>query len=381
MIIEIRKAGFVNKGAELMHGAILQQLDKMGCRYEIAIAPNLVSAPYKERARRGYLQKAAYWRKGVQLGSLANLLPNGVREMYGVVVDKDVDVILDISGFGYSDKNGVGGCMELAQQCRRARPDAKLILLPQAMGPFESPFSRRAMRKVAKRANLIFARDEESYRYLTDVTGPSGNIHICPDFTNLLEGVSSGDKTIPLHGICIIASAMMLERTSQTTGAAYSNLLVNAARFLFDAGARPFFLVHEGARDRRLAESIVQRAHLDLPIITKNDPLEIKGILGACRGTIGGRYHGLVSALSQAVPSLGIGWAHKYEHLFRDYGFPEGMLDPRQDWSINREKMRLLIDDEANQTLRSMLKSRSDMLKEAVLKMWEQVGHVITERQ
>lgn len=373
MIVEIRKAGFVNKGAQLMLSAVLAELEGMKCECDIAMAPNVVSAPYRERARRGYLQKASYWRKGLQLGVVARFLPASLREMYGIVTDDDIDVIFDISGFGYSDKNGVGGCVELAQQCRRARKDAKIILLPQALGPFRSPLSRRAMTSVAKRANLIFARDEESYSYLTDVAGKAANIRICPDFTNVLSGVPSKDMAIPQQGICIVPSGMMLERSNAATGAAYVEFLISATRLLEEAQARPFFLVHEGLRDRQLAERVVQKASLDIPIITKDNPLEIKGILGACRATIGGRYHGLVSALSQGVPSLGVGWAHKYEHLFRDYGFPEGLLDPRQEWTLNRDKIRMLTDDAENVRLRALLASKSGLLKNRVAEMWEQV--------
>ncbi len=378
MIIEIRKAGFVNKGAQLMLTAVLQQLDTMGLDYELAMAPNPVSAPFKARALHGSLQKASYWRKGLQFGGLVRLFPKSVREMYGVVTDKDVDVIIDISGFGYSDKNGVGGCVELAQQCRKARKDAKIILLPQALGPFRKPLSRWAMRQVVKRADLIFARDEESYRYLTDVAGKADNIHVCPDFTNLLEGVASSNTSIPHQGIAIVASGMMIERSDAQTGAAYVDFLVNATKFLVEAGAKPFFLIHEGPRDRLLAETIVQQVDGEISIVSADDPLEIKWILGTCRGTIGGRFHGLVSALSQGVPSFGIGWAHKYEHLFRDYGFPEGLLDPRNDWATNREKIRMLIDEEAHQRIRSTLVSKNAFLKDQVLEMWAQACRVIT---
>ena len=58
MIIEIRGVGFVNKGAELMLRAIL---DQVGGRYpdvKFVMSPSLNGAPYIKIAQLGIYQKA-----------------------------------------------------------------------------------------------------------------------------------------------------------------------------------------------------------------------------------------------------------------------------------------------------------------------------------
>ena len=94
---------------------------------------------------------------------------------------------------------------------------------------------------------------------------------------------------------------------------------------------RVFFLIHEGEGDRQIADQVNRELGDSLPTIAEPDPLRTKGIIGRCDLVISSRFHALVSALSQGVPALGTGWSHKYQMLFEDYGFPEGLLDVRDD--------------------------------------------------
>lgn len=75
------------------------------------------------------------------------------------------------------------------------------------------------------------------------------------------------------------------------------------------------------------AKSNIENTGKSIPIVSETDPLKIKGILGASKGTLGSRFHGLVSALSQGVPSIATGWSHKYQMLFQDYDFEDGLSD------------------------------------------------------
>src|SRR5690606_6269956 len=138
--------------------------------------------------------------------------------------------------------------------------------------------------------------------------------------------------------------------------------------------ARPFVLVHEGQNDLRLAEQL-SAAVGGINIIRESGALEIKGILGACSGTLGSRFHGLVSALSQGVPALATGWSHKYQMLFEDYGFPDGLLQVTGDKAEIRRKLDLVTDQQ--EQVRTLIQTRAGQLKQQSQQMWQEVFALI----
>ena len=108
--------------------------------------------------------------------------------------------------------------------------------------------------------------------------------------------------------------------------------------------------------------------------------MKIKGILGACEGTIGSRFHGLVSALSQGVPSLATGWSHKYKMLFADYDFPEGLIDITSSQLDICNKIDLIINSDSKKEIKSRIKVKSQKMKELSTEMWVDVLNKLNER-
>ena len=373
MIIEIRKAGFVNKGAELMLHAALQKLQSRYPDATFVMAPTTEKSdhPYRKFVKLGFFPKASLWRYGIQWGNLANLAPRQLREMYGVVLDREVDVVIDAAGFAYSDQWGDEPSIELAQSAKAWKKNGtRVILLPQALGPFTTEKIQAAMKAVVDNVDLVFARERVSYEHLTRLTGERDNVRQAPDFTNLISGVLPADFDIQQNRFCIVPNCRMLDKTDQQTRDAYLPFLITCTRYLLEKDAKPFVLVHEGKGDLALAEK-VSAAVGGIPIVRESGPLEIKGILGACSGTLGSRFHGLVSALSQGVPALATGWSHKYQMLFEDYGFPEGLVQVTADEAEIKRKLDLVTDDSAR--IAALIQTRTTALKQQSEQMWEQV--------
>jgi colanic acid/amylovoran biosynthesis protein len=136
---------------------------------------------------------------------------------------------------------------------------------------------------------------------------------------------------------------------------------------------KPFFLIHEGKDDLQIASKVNDLLDIKLPIIVEDDPLKIKGAIGSCHVVVSSRFHGLVSALSQAVPALGTSWSHKYRMLYEDYQFPDGLVDVNMAENDLSNKLESLIQPVHYEKIKKRLMLRSAELKQQTHKMWEQL--------
>lgn len=374
MIIEVRKAGFVNKGAYLMLLAIVQQIRQRYPAATLTMAPSTRKGTqsFESLVRHGFLPKASLIRGGLQWGNLAALLPSRLREMYGLVMDSEVDGVLDAAGFAYGAPWSPAVMHELACSARRwRRQHSALVLLPQAFGEMPGRRYRKLALEVVACADWVFARDHESLRHLTAAVGERPNISVSPDFTATTVGIPPADPSSWQHIIAIVPNARMLDQTEPAIRDAYIPFLSDCIRLIETRGARIKVIVHEEREDLTVAESLLGRDRLD-EIVVEPDPLRLKGLLGSCRGAIGSRFHALASCLSQGVPAFGTAWSHKYRALFSDYDFSEGFLQSISTESASRAVTSLLDDDWISATRRSLL-ARAATQALQIDSMWTRV--------
>src|SRR5262249_33913841 len=110
-----------------------------------------------------------------------------------------------------------------------------------------------------------------------------------------------------------------------------------------------------------------------LTVVREASPSKLKGILGTARVIIGSRFHALVGALSQAVPSVAVGWSHKYEMLLSDYGCPQCRLTPSSTDTEIHDVMGLAIDDRHRRPLIDELRRAGEVIRDQVCALWHDV--------
>jgi polysaccharide pyruvyl transferase WcaK-like protein len=379
MIIEIRMAGFVNKGAELMLHAVIEKLKERYPDAKLTMSPIFGGASDTFEKMQELQLYPKFWctYKRFNFARFENFIPSHILNMYGLVRESDIDVVIDAAGFAYSDQWGTHLSRELCSSSTRWRKNGtKFIMLPQALGPYKKDNISKYVKKWACNADLIFSREFDSYQNITDVTGTQEKIKCFPDFTNLLKGTLPIGYDCSDKRVALVPNYRMIDKTNKLESAAYLPFMIKCAKYLVEQGMSPFILVHEGENDQMLAESISEAVG-GIPIVKEVDPLHIKGILGTCDATVGSRFHGLVSALSQGVPSLATGWSHKYIRLFEDYDFREGVISVLEGDDVLHEKLNELTASETAESMRLHLQEVSEKLKIKSEEMWNIVFNEI----
>lgn len=374
MIVEITGTHFQNKGAELMLNAVAQRLYMEVP--DVKVAMQAWSGNYYKRAKIGLYQLMWYQRMGIPWSKFPTLMPENFRKQYGLLKFSEVDVILDASGFKFTDQWPASKTLEALQYFEQQhKRGAKLILMPQAFGPFEKTEVREGVKKILDIAELVFARDQVSYDYLVKIYGKDSKIKIAPDFTNLIEGSKAFSNAIPKKKpACIVPNKRMLDKTSTDISDNYTNFMAEATNYLIDHGYEPFILIHEKGTDNEIANQVKAKLKSDtVPVILEEDPLKIKGIIGQSKLFFGSRFHGLVSALAQGVPAIATGWSHKYEMLFQDYNCKNLILSPSDSYEKVKEVLNLVIQDKSREEIVKEISERATELKKDSEKMWQTV--------
>ncbi|MBD2038533.1 polysaccharide pyruvyl transferase family protein [Leptolyngbya sp. FACHB-321] len=379
MIVEIRGIHFENKGSELMLYAVVQKLSEWN--NDNTVAMRFKAETFRKRAEAGlyqllYSDRKSHFSNQVT-ESIVNFLPKSLISSLGITTYSKINAVLDASGFAYSDQWGAKKSAVMADLAKRmSKQGKKVILLPQAFGPFDEPEVKSNFLQVLENSHLIFARDPISYKCLVDLGGSSSHIKMAPDFTNLVKGRVPDYFERDKKRACIIPNVRMIDKNSANVADSYLQFLEICTELLVEAELNPFILVHDFA-DEELALQLQEKFGGSLEVIIEQNPLNLKGILGNCYVVVSSRFHGLISALSQGVPCLATGWSHKYRMLFEDYASPECLvysLDSREEIE---SKLKLIIEEPSRSGLIARLQTTGMEQKALASEMWTEVYKVL----
>lgn len=377
MYIELRGVEFTNKGAELMLYAILDQVKKRFPEAEFVMEYRRNRSPITKHRELGIKTKFKFKRFRSFFKMITPLIPTPFLNSLNFVKERQIKHVLDGSGFAFGDKWGADKAGErLGDHIGKWKSEGKkIVLLPQAFGPFEQPDLKKQMHEILKYADLIYARDPISYDYLIQLRPDRKKIRLKPDFTNIIEGDKTEDVVNNDKNVAIIPNFKMIEATETRISREYPAFLHKAINQVQEQGYSPFFLMHSLDKDEEIAEAINDKLDKSIPIIKETDPLKVKGLIGNSKAVITSRFHGLASALSQAIPCLTTGWSHKYQMILKDYDYSEGMCNV-VDADVE-EKIIDILNSKTNQRIRAKLHHKALEQKKRSEEMWEEIFDIL----
>lgn len=377
LFVEIKGVQFRNKGAYLMLLACLEGLKQLPQPTELVLSPG-PNLPYPERARLGAWQKLSYRRGGLDLTPLIGKLPSAVQRLfnrYGMVSERQVDLILEASGFAYGDQWPLRFLQNTAKEVVRfAKAGKPFVFMPQAFGPFKTEDSKAAMRDIIHNAQLIFVRDPVSLQHLQScVPNLPDSVVLTPDFTVGLTA-RPNDEIPAMPGVyaALIPNNKVVSKFNHADAekmrADYIAAFAAAANKLAEQGMQCVLVNHEGKEDAQLCEEIVAKA--PCTIVQIEDPLAVKAFIGKAELAISSRFHGAVNALSQGVPCIATSWSHKYHAMMSDFGMGDYCVAELSEQNLLHALQQLLDNKD---TLASEVKQKAAALKQQNAAMWQRL--------
>jgi colanic acid/amylovoran biosynthesis protein len=323
--VEIERAGFLNKGAELMLRSVQRALQPR--LPDCAFVSAALEDDFPQRSAHGLWQRAELWRGGWDFAAPVSLLPKHLRRRLGLVTRSEVALALDCSGMAYSGQWGAWPTKQLARRAEAwARKKTPFLLLPQAFGPFDEPSFKRFLSRAARHIQHFAVRDDWSLAFLRDCLGEDANIEKIPDITIGLEVAPKPTTAADWPTVLVVPNARMIDRQLPAQASAYFDFMVNALKLASASGADTRFLIHEGPQDEALAIRLAKEAQVAFPNLVPANAVEAKAQLSSADLILGSRFHALLGGLAGGVQTLGLGWSHKYTGLFKDFGCEEWLL-------------------------------------------------------
>ncbi|WP_340106378.1 polysaccharide pyruvyl transferase family protein [Rhodohalobacter sp. 8-1] len=387
--VEILGPVLKNKGDELTLRAVAERIEP---HYALSISTDLkirgqnnlpelsqlTSMPSKNEIgeifrRRSFSKFLSVAKRGIILP----LLPQMTLRKLGYIKARHRVALLDCSGYAYGDKWPPKRMIERAEYYKKLREKGiKLILMPQALGPFEDPEIRKHAKILLELFDFIFPREAISANYILELGIDSAKFEICPDVTHLLEGPQPSNSDIWSKRVAIVPNARMQDKTDAKIANQYIDFLVKCIQTVRANDLEPVIILHE-VNDDNLVKKLINQLDNDIKVFNE-DGIISKGYLGSCYANIGFRYHSLVSSLSQATPSLASSWAHKYEELFDAYDCLEYLISPNLSNKKITDKVNEFLAPEKNKQLRDKLQIHATKQKKEVENMWQRVESIIS---
>lgn len=376
MVIQIDGAESINKGAQLMLVAVLQEIKG---RYPDATVVEYSKSPNEKLLQQYFcdnyrLARSKFMQKLIttlHVEKYANFIE--LKYWYRFTVfraRKGVDVMLNIGGFQFGDqwKHNSDNIRLWRKYLSKLKAyGTKIVFMPQAFGPFEKPGSREILKVLNTYADLLIARDEQSYRYLADGGIDPSKLALYPDFTNPVKGVETPQSQQHQGQVCIIPNNKML-KTGVMQEDAYVTAMAKVIKHITEKGYQTFLLNHAGSGDLALCNKMA--AAQNIPVVKGLNAVQTKGVIAASQMVISSRFHGVANALSSCVPCLASSWSHKYQKLLEEFGQGDCLVD-LTDIEGTLAKVDRLLDPETNANTRNTLKEKTQHLVAKNQEMWD----------
>jgi polysaccharide pyruvyl transferase WcaK-like protein len=302
------------------------------------------------------------------------LLPQAVRRL------RESDVLLDLGGITFVDGRERFLPFNVLTLAPAMFLGVPVVKLSQAMGPFNSRWNRLAARAMLWRCRRIFARGGITADHLSRLGLPEVRwsraadvaFSYQPDDSLSSENEEKAAAILqamaqPAAGpwIAFSPSAVMHEQAARR-GGDYVGELLTAIAALAERRPEASFLVLPNAtregqatlrnNDLAVIEMMRSRAEGELALDALRrvvwvdfdlNTRSIRRLIGRASVLVTSRFHAMVAGLALGIPTLVVGWSHKYLEVLADFGLESHNLESEGWERLLPDRVEALLKDSA----------------------------------
>lgn len=368
----------INKGAELMLYAILQEIERKFPEAIVYIPisrmPQGISKIKTKLVLRQSPNALVHFAAKSHFTGLLNRIGLHLKYLNNLTPIHDVDYFIDASGLHFSDQTNIPNHMVSYWNTILSgyhKQGTKIVFLPQAYGPIEKANTKKAVSSLDKYADILFPRDKESEKYLRAVIKDQSKIWLFHDFTVSVNGELPTEFHV--KGYATIIPNMQMVNKGIISKNDYINWTLKIIDHLYKKNIQVVLLDHSD--DISLINDCVKKTKQPVIVISGLNALEVKGVISNSILCITSRFHGLASALNTSIPCLTTSWNHKYQEILEDYGMSDSLL-PVNNIDICLQRIDDYLLPNKNIDIRKHLDEiHSSMLSETKI-MWDKIWNL-----
>ncbi|MFN3193130.1 MAG: polysaccharide pyruvyl transferase family protein [Aureliella sp.] len=359
-----------NQGVNALHDSTLSALAKRGVGESNVFAfTSADREPIRTKNGKMDVRQVAAFRtkrfyKPQSFAALRRAMQWNGSHHVGAASLRESNAVLDLSaGDSFTDLYGWERFRAVLEPKLLAiRYGIPLILLPQTIGPFESPKAKRIAARVLKHARQVWARDQESYELLQDMVGDSaveGQLRRGVDLAFLLEprrpqaipdriehwiqrekGVQPPVIGLNVSGLVFNEPARAKRQFKLKTN--YRRTVTEFVTWCTETTSAKIVLVPHVQTDSGSIESDYDAAAAllhELPaearervaiLPTSYSASELKWLIGQMDWFCGTRMHSTIAALSSGVPVASLAYSMKTQGVFSQCGLARQVFELRE---------------------------------------------------
>lgn len=347
---------FFNEGAQAMSLIAIDQLKKRFPEKKIFhFSNNITDIEKNLKEKKKYKISIVLWTLDLKFVILRSLyknifktseFTNGRNKLLSII--RNASFIIDLSGFALSSQRGAYICRSYLLNLIIAKKfSIPIYLFPQSFGPFNFSLKDKLylyplLKWYLKYPNKIFPREKEGLSYLRMFTRnniqKSYDVVLQHEFSNLSrifqKNIKFKEFEIHSGSVGLIPNVNVIKLTSRDE--IYLKY-ISIIKYLINLNKKVYLLSHS-YHDLVICENLKKEFPDNENIILISEDLnsiELENIIKKFDFIIASRYHSIIQAYKNGVPSIVIGWASKYYELLKNFDQLDYHFDIRNNIEMN----------------------------------------------